>query len=198
MNKILLQKFLIIFLLTNIFLSTMFSQEENISEEFSFEQNFAPLKLIAETNYPVNAICFSNEQQLFGYAISDTIILCDNFTDETKKVILGHTGKVKQISFFSYDEIYIEENEEKINHVNALLSYDDNNRAFIFDVNTKEQKAQLEYNPIIKMTSIANYKNNYVVAGLDDGNIIITNLKEKKKNQQLLILNIINQEIQFY
>lgn len=186
MNKILLQKFLIIFLLTNIFSSTMFSQEENISEEFSFEQNFAPLKLIAETNYPVNAICFSNEQQLFGYAISDTIILCDNFTDETKKVILGHTGKVKQISFFSYDEIYIEEDEEKINHVNALLSYDDNNRAFIFDVNTKEQKAQLEYNPIIKMTSIANYKNNYVVAGLDDGNIIITNLNDENKNQQLI------------
>ena len=71
--------------------SILFAQEnsENIQNT-----NYPPLKLIADTNYPVKAISFSQNQNYYAYAISDTIIICNNFTDEVEKVILGHQGQI--------------------------------------------------------------------------------------------------------
>lgn len=164
----------------------MFAQENS---ENSQNKNFPPLKLIADTNYPVKAISFSQNQNYYAYAISDTIIICNNFTDEVEKVILGHQGQIQQINFFNYQEY-------SFDFKNAIISYDDNNKAFIFDVDTKAQKSQLEYNPLIKMKAITNFENKFVASGLDDGNIIITDLNGENQNQQLIkiaessILNI--------
>ena len=47
----------------------------------------------------------------------------------------------------------------------------------IFDTKTKQDKAKLEFNPLIKLNTISNYQNKFVIAGLDDGNIILTDLK---------------------
>ena len=184
--------------------SILFAQEnsENIQNT-----NYPPLKLIADTNYPVKAISFSQNQNYYAYAISDTIIICNNFTDEVEKVLLGHQGQIQQIKFFDYEEIISYETDsleedseysffEKIVSKNAIISYDDNNKAFIFDVDTKAQKSQLEYNPLIKMKAITNFENKFVASGLDDGNIIITDLNGENQNQQLIkiaessILNI--------
>lgn len=181
-------KLIKIFFLILILFSTsiLFAQEnsENIQNT-----NYPPLKLIADTNYPVKAISFSQNQNYYAYAISDTIIICNNFTDEVEKVILGHQGQIQQINFFNYQEY-------SFDSVNAIISYDDNNKAFIFDVDTKAQKAKLEYNPSIKMKAITNFENKFVASGLDDGNIIITDLNGENQNQQLIkiaenpILNI--------
>lgn len=166
--------------------SILFAQENS---ENSQNKNFPPLKLIADTNYPVKAISFSQNQNYYAYAISDTIIICNNFTDEVEKVILGHQGQIQQINFFNYQEY-------SFDFKNAIISYDDNNKAFIFDVDTKAQKSQLEYNPLIKMKAITNFENKFVASGLDDGNIIITDLNGENQNQQLIkiaessILNI--------
>ena len=184
--------------------SILFAQEnsENIQNT-----NYPPLKLIADTSYPVKAISFSQNQNYYAYAISDTIIICNNFTDEVEKVLLGHQGQIQQIKFFDYEEIISYETDsleedseysffEKIVSKNAIISYDDNNKAFIFDVDTKAQKSQLEYNPLIKMKAITNFENKFVASGLDDGNIIITDLNGENQNQQLIkiaessILNI--------
>lgn len=166
--------------------SILFAQEnsENLQNT-----NFPPLKLIADTNYPVKAISFSNLQNHYAYAISDTIIICNSLTDEVEKVILGHQGQIQQIKFFNYKE-------NTFDSVNAIISYDDNNKAFIFDVDTKAQKIKLEYNPSITMKAITNFENKFVASGLDDGNIIITDLNGENQNQQLIkiaessILNI--------
>ena len=166
--------------------SILFAQEnsENLQNT-----NFPPLKLIADTNYPVKAISFSNLQNQYAYAISDTIIICNSLTDEVEKVILGHQGQIQQIKFFNYKE-------NSFDSVNAIISYDDNNKAFIFDVDTKAQKTKLEYNPSITMKAITNFENKFVASGLDDGNIIITDLNGENQNQQLIkiaessILNI--------
>ena len=166
--------------------SILFAQENS---ENSQNKNFPPLKLIADTDYPVKAISFSQNQNYYAYAISDTIIICNNFTDEVEKVILGHQGQIQQINFFNYQEY-------SFDFKNAIISYDDNNKAFIFDVDTKAQKSQLEYNPLIKMKAITNFENKFVASGLDDGNIIITDLNGENQNQQLIkiaessILNI--------
>ena len=190
--------------------SILFAQEnstELTNSENSQNINFPPLKLIADTNYPVKAISFSPNQNYYAYAISDTIIICNNFTDEVEKVILGHQGQIQQINFFTYEEIVSYENDlleedseypffEKIVSANGIISYDNNNKAFLFDVDTKAQKAKLEYNPLIKMKAITNFENKFVASGLDDGNIIITDLNEENQNQQLIkiaenpILNI--------
>ena len=169
--------------------SILFAQENS---EKSQNKNFPPLKLIADTNYPVKAISFSQNQNYYAYAISDTIIICNNFTDEVEKVILGHQGQIQQINFFNYQEISNDENDlqnetsENTNPINAIISYDDNNKAFIFDVDTKAQKAKLEYNPSIKMKAITNFENKFVASGLDDGNIIITDLNGENLNQKLI------------
>ena len=166
--------------------SILFAQENS---ENSQNTNYPPLKLIADTNYPVKAISFSQNQNYYAYAISDTIIICNNFTDEVEKVLLGHQGQIQQINFFNYQEY-------SFDFKNAIISYDDNNKAFIFDVDTKAQKSQLEYNPLIKMKAITNFENKFVASGLDDGNIIITDLNGENQNQQLIkiaenpILNI--------
>ena len=181
-------KLIKIFFLILILFSTsiLFAQENS---ENSQNKNFPPLKLIADTNYPVKAISFSQNQNYYAYAISDTIIICNNFTDEVEKVILGHQGQIQQINFFNYQEY-------SFDFKNAIISYDDNNKAFIFDVDTKAQKSQLEYNPLIKMKAITNFENKFVASGLDDGNIIITDLNGENQNQQLIkiaessILNI--------
>ena len=190
--------------------SILFAQEKLIQPEDTENSqilNFPPLKLITDTNYPVKAISFSPNQNYYAYAISDTIIICNNFTDEVEKVLLGHQGQIQQIKFFDYEEIISYETDlleedseysffEKIVSKNAMISYDDNNKAFIFDVDTKAQNAQLEYNPLIKMKAITNFENKFVASGLDDGNIIITDLNEENQNQQLIkiaenpILNI--------
>ena len=176
------QKFKIKFF---VFLLFIFCLNTNL---FS-QENFAPLKLIADTNYPVKAISFSQNQNQYAYAISDTIIICNSHTDEVEKVILGHTGQIQQIKFFNYKE-------NSFDSVNAIISYDDNNKAFIFDVDTKAQKTKLEYNPSITMKAITNFENKFVASGLDDGNIIITDLNGENQNQQLIkiaessILNI--------
>ena len=190
--------------------SILFAQENLIQPEDTENSqilNFPPLKLITDTNYPVKAISFSPNQNYYAYAISDTIIICNNFTDEVEKVLLGHQGQIQQIKFFDYEEIISYETDsleedseysffEKIVSKNAMISYDDNNKAFIFDVDTKAQNAQLEYNPLIKMKAITNFENKFVASGLDDGNIIITDLNEENQNQQLIkiaenpILNI--------
>ena len=181
------------------------------------QENFAPLKLIADTNYPVKAISFSQNQNQYAYAISDTIIICNSHTDEVEKVILGHTGQIQQISMFDYNEIslsevdlssenFISENNEQTSsdttfteiqkQINAIISYDNNNNCFIFDTETKKEKAKLEFNPLIKLNTISNFQNKFVIAGLDDGNIILTDLNSEIQNQQLIkisenpILNI--------
>ena len=181
------------------------------------QENFAPLKLIADTNYPVKAISFSNLQNQYAYAISDTIIICNSHTDEVEKVILGHTGQIQQISMFDYNEISlsevdlssensISENNEQTSsdtafteiqkQINAIISYDNNNNCFIFDTETKKEIAKLEFNPLIKLNTISNFQNKFVIAGLDDGNIILTDLNSEIQNQQLIkisenpILNI--------
>ena len=75
------------------------------------------------------------------------------FTDEIEKVILGHTGQIQQIKFFDYEEILpyepnlFEENpeyhfEENTKTINAIISYDDSNKAFIFDTETKKEKVK--------------------------------------------------------
>ena len=203
-------KFITIIFLILFSTSILFSQEN--SSEFENTENlqnnnFPPLKLIADTNYPVKAISFSPNQNYYAYAISDTIVICNNFTDEVEKVILGHQEQIQQINFFDYEEIvsyetdWLEEDPEyyffeKLVSKNAIISYDDNNNAFIFDVETKSQKAKLEYNPLIKMKAITNFQNKSVASGLDDGNIIITDLQNEFQNQQLIkiaensILNI--------
>ena len=183
----------IIFSILILFCSSILFAQENLAQLENPENqqniNFAPLKLIADTNYPVKAISFSQNQNYYAYAISDTIIICNNFTDEVEKVILGHQGQIQQINFFNYQEY-------SFDFKNAIISYDDNNKAFIFDVDTKAQKSQLEYNPLIKMKAITNFENKFVASGLDDGNIIITDLNGENLNQQLIkiaessILNI--------
>ena len=197
--------------------SILFAQENLIQPENHENQNFPPLKLIADTNYPVKAISFSNLQNQYAYAISDTIIICNSLTDEVEKVILGHTGQIQQITMFDYNEISLSkvdlDNENSIPEnieqesvdenfieiqktINAIISYDDNNKAFIFDTKTKQDKAKLEFNPLIKLNTISNYQNKFVIAGLDDGNIILTDLNSEIQNQQLIkisenpILNI--------
>ena len=177
----------IIFSILILFSTSILFAQEN-SENLQ-NKKFPPLKLIADTNYPVKAISFSQNQNYYAYAISDTIIICNNFSDEVEKVILGHQGQIQQINFFNYKEF-------SFDSINAIISYDDNNKAFIFDVDTKVQKAKLEYNPSIKMKAITNFENKFVASGLDDGNIIITDLNGENQNQQLIkiaenpILNI--------
>ena len=177
----------IFFLILILFSTSILFAQEN-SENLQ-NTNFPPLKLIADTNYPVKAISFSNLQNQYAYAMSDTIIICNSLTDEVEKVILGHQGQIQQIKFFNYKE-------NSFDSVNAIISYDDNNKAFIFDVDTKAQKTKLEYNPSITMKAITNFENKFVASGLDDGNIIITDLNGENQNQQLIkiaessILNI--------
>ena len=82
----------IFFSILILFSTSILFAQENSSEfentENSQNNNFPPLKLIADTNYPVKAISFSQNQNYYAYAISDTIIICNNFTDEVEKVIL--------------------------------------------------------------------------------------------------------------
>ena len=191
----------IIFSILILFCSSiLFAQESLVQLENPENQqniNFAPLKLIADTNYPVKAISFSQNQNYYAYTISDTIIICNNFTDEVEKVILGHQGQIQQIKFFDYEEILpyepnlFEENPEyhfveNTKTINAIISYDDSNKAFIFDTETKKEKAKLEFNPLIKLNTISNFQNKFVIAGLDDGNIILTDLNSEIQNQQLI------------
>ncbi|MBQ1984109.1 MAG: hypothetical protein II232_05720, partial [Spirochaetaceae bacterium] len=54
--------------------SILFAQENLVQLENPENQqniNFAPLKLIADTNYPVKAISFSQNQNYYAYTISD-------------------------------------------------------------------------------------------------------------------------------
>ena len=115
------QKFKIKFF---VFLLFIFCLNTNL---FS-QENFAPLKLIADTNYPVKAISFSQNQNQYAYAISDTIIICNSHTDEVEKVILGHTGQIQQISMFDYNEISLSEvdlsSENSISENNEQTSSD--------------------------------------------------------------------------
>ncbi len=50
----------------------------------------------------------------------------------------------------------------------------------------EKEKAKLEFNPLIKLNTISNFQNKFVIAGLDDGNIILTDLNSENQNQQLI------------
>ena len=91
-------KFITIVFLILFSTSILFAQENSSEFENTENNKFPPLKLIADTNYPVKAISFSPNQNYYAYAISDTIVICNNFTDEVEKVILGHQGQIQQIN----------------------------------------------------------------------------------------------------
>ena len=129
--------------------------------------NFAPLKLIADTNYPVKAISFSNLQNQYAYAISDTIIICNSLTDEVEKVILGHTGQIQQITMFDYNEISLSEvdlsSENSISENNLDLFIDLNYRSLDIDTNNNNLFSSRIQFPFVRSIILRLNKNDYTM-----------------------------------